>query len=222
MNQEKKLAVIFNKSKKKMILEGRSKIGELLKYRLWTKSFEETARDNTFIGTIPSRDALGSFTHIPAIISIQLTRISRVQAVRRIGIMTRRLFPFLDERPVPFTDFSSCHVAVTKAFAHANAPVYPSCLELHFRGTSLETGRKISGARATRRSQQSGKTGRRRGKIQIGRRVARPLSPLPQDSLFRFPADDSLDTLLEHPLPAFVAFRNFITMQWSIQRSRPK
>lgn len=78
MNQEKKLAVIFNKSKKKIILEERSKIGELLKYRLWTKSFEETARDNTFIGTIPSRDALGSFTHIPAIISIQLTRISRV------------------------------------------------------------------------------------------------------------------------------------------------
>jgi len=51
--------------------------------------------------------------------------------------MMKRLFPFLNERSVPFTNFSSCHIAVMKAFEHANAPVY-SCLELYFRETSLK------------------------------------------------------------------------------------
>lgn len=87
--------------------------------------------------------------------------------------MTRRTFPFLIERPVPFTDFSSCHVAVTKAFAHANAPVYSSRAQT---ALSRETGQKnISEACTMRRSQQSGKI--TRGKIQIGRRVAITLVP---------------------------------------------
>jgi len=64
-----------------------------------------------------------------------------------------------------------------------------------------------------RRSQQSGKAGHEEDTNR-----QRRLSLLPQGSLFQFPVDNLLDTLLEHPLPAFVVLRNFITVWWSIQR----